>query len=291
MQYAISDVHGCFDEFRRLLDLVSPTDQDTVFVMGDVIDRGPKSAEMLMWCVEEAPPNFRFLLGNHEDMAGCVVERDPVGLDLHSGWDVDPWGYNGGFATVEGLLAKTDVMWRIDVLAPWLKALRPYAVTEVLGRPLMLVHAGFNPNRFVEADGRYFHCDYNDDANSHKEEVEVGYGFGTQSEQHMIWAREGWYDSDREAPLETVFGHTPTVALLRQAASEREYFEAHPERYEDGDIAKAWFWSVPQELGRAWHHLNRHDIDCGCAYGGRLCCLRLDDFEEFYVDGPDRTCG
>jgi serine/threonine protein phosphatase 1 len=42
MQYAISDVHGCFDEFRRLLDLVSPTSDDIVYVMGDMIDRGPK---------------------------------------------------------------------------------------------------------------------------------------------------------------------------------------------------------------------------------------------------------
>lgn len=288
MQYAISDIHGCFDEFRQLLDVVSPSDQDTVFVMGDVIDRGPKSAEMLMWCVEEAPPNFHFLLGNHEDMAGCAILRDPEDIDLHPGLDVDPWSYNGGVETARGLLERTDVRWRMDVLVPWIEGLSSYTVTEVDGRPIMLVHAGFDPRRFDDPDTRYFYCDYNDDEGAHKAEVDVGYGFGIQSEQHMIWAREGWYDSDREAPLETVFGHTPTVALYRQAEGERAIFEVFPTRYKDVDVTKLWFWDVPREPGRVWHHLNRHDIDCGCAYGGRLCCLRLDDFEEFYVDGPVR---
>lgn len=284
MHYALSDVHGCFDEFQRMLDLVSPTADDTVYVMGDVVDRGPKSAEMLVWCVEEAPENFHFLLGNHEDMAGCAIGRSPGRISLYDDWGLDPWCYNGGIETTKRLIQITDLEWRRDLLIPWLQALSPYTVVEVNERPIMLVHAGFKPDGWDEASERNF-CDFNDDPLSHKEVVDVGYGFGLQSEQHMIWARSGWYDTPEPSPIETVFGHTPKTYLVRSAANEREFFEANPDLY-NGDLERAWFMTVGYDAGTCWHYLNRHDIDCGCAYGGRLCCLRLEDFEEFYVDGP-----
>ena len=286
MHYALSDVHGCFDQFLEMLDLVSPSSDDIVYVMGDMIDRGPKSAEMLVWCIEEAPDNFRFLLGNHEDMAGCAIGRNPGAFSLYDDYGIDPWCYNGGIETSKGLLRLTDVDWRREVLLPWLDALKPYTVAEVDGRPIMLVHAGFNPSGYDENTEREF-CDFNDDPLSHKEVVDVGYGFGLQSEQHMIWARAGWYDVAEPSPIETVFGHSPKPYLVRAAMGEREYYEAYPDYYQ-GDLATAWFNTVGTDIGSCWHYLNRHDIDCGCAYGGRLCCLRLEDFEEFYVDGPAR---
>lgn len=287
MHYALSDVHGCFDEFQRMLDLVSPTSDDTFYVMGDVIDRGPKSAEMLVWCVEEAPENFHFLLGNHEDMAGCVIGRNPGRFVLSGEWGLDPWCYNGGLETSKELLRLTDGVWRRELLLPWLNALSPYTVATVNDRPIMLVHAGFNPDGWDEERGRYF-CDYNDDALSHQAVVDVGHGFGLQNEQHMIWARSGWYDTEEPSPLETIFGHTPKTYLVRAAYNERLYYEAYPDRYPGTDLANAWFQTVGDDIGSCWHYLNRHDIDCGCAYGGRLCCVRLEDFEEFYVDGPAR---
>jgi serine/threonine protein phosphatase 1 len=252
--------------------------------MGDMIDRGPKSAEMLVWCIEEAPENFHFLLGNHEDMAGCAIGRSPGRIVLYDEWGPDPWCYNGGIETTRQLIQVTDLEWRRDVLVPWLRALSPYVVVEVGERPIMLVHAGFRPGGWDEAT-QYDFCDFNNDPLSHKEVVDVGYGFGQQSEQHMVWARSGWYDVPEPAPIETVYGHTPKSYLVRSAFNERTFFEANPDLY-PGDLAGAWFQTVGEDLGSCWHYLNRHNIDCGCAYGGRLCCLRLEDFEEFYVDGP-----
>ena len=34
---------------------------------------------------------------------------------------------------------------------------------------------------------------------------------------------------------------------------------------------------------KIYHNKNNIVIDCGCTYGGRLACLRLDDMKEFYV--------
>ena len=49
MHYAISDIHGCYDEFMELLKLIHFSDRDELFVLGDVIDRGPKPVEVLQF--------------------------------------------------------------------------------------------------------------------------------------------------------------------------------------------------------------------------------------------------
>ena len=48
--YAVSDIHGCFDEFIQLLELIKfvPGD-DTLYVLGDAADRGDKSLECLLY--------------------------------------------------------------------------------------------------------------------------------------------------------------------------------------------------------------------------------------------------
>lgn len=264
--YAVSDVHGCYTQFQHLLDKISLTGDDDLYILGDVIDRGPKSPEMLAWCLD-APPNVHVLLGNHEDMAGCVVRRDPEGLSM--GWR-DSWYCNGGDATRGALLRRTDPDWRRDRLAPWLAGLSPFARVEAGGRPFVLVHAGFDP-RAWDPGAPPLWCGRLDDPLAHLAEVEVGCGLGVQSEQVMLWVRQGWLDYPLPAPVETVFGHTPTTHLGR------------------GLLAcgrpSATGRRTSCETGGIWHFRNRHDIDCGCVYGGRLAALRLDDMQEFYVRG------
>lgn len=263
--YAVSDIHGCYTQFQHLLDKIALTDGDELYILGDVLDRGPKSPEMLLWCLD-APRNVHVLLGNHEDMAGCVICRDPEGLAMDGR---DPWSYNGGEATRRALLRRTDPDWRRERLAPWLRGLSPFARVEAAGRPFMLVHAGFDPHAW-DPQAR-LRCDRLNDPLAHRAEVAVGGGFGTQCEQTMVWARTGWYDYPHPAPMETVFGHTPTTYLAYGILA-----RAHPA------VAEA---SAGWKPGSVWHCWNRHDIDCGCAYGGRLGALRLDDMQEFYVRG------
>ena len=45
--YVMSDIHGCYDEFMQMLDLISFSDYDELWIVGDVCDRGPKSMELL----------------------------------------------------------------------------------------------------------------------------------------------------------------------------------------------------------------------------------------------------
>ncbi|NCE64642.1 hypothetical protein D1159_08595 [Pseudoflavonifractor sp. 524-17] len=41
MTYAVSDIHGCYEKYRELLKAISFGKNDTLYVLGDVIDRGP----------------------------------------------------------------------------------------------------------------------------------------------------------------------------------------------------------------------------------------------------------
>ena len=72
MHYATSDLHGFpLDDFLRLLDKAGFSEDDELYVLGDVIDRnGDGGIETLRWMMRQ--PNVTMLLGNHEAMLlGC----------------------------------------------------------------------------------------------------------------------------------------------------------------------------------------------------------------------------
>ena len=63
--YVMSDIHGCYDEFQKMLNMISLSDNDRLILAGDYIDRGPKSREMLQW-LEKCPSNVVPIKRNHD---------------------------------------------------------------------------------------------------------------------------------------------------------------------------------------------------------------------------------
>lgn len=61
MNYIISDIHGCYDQFIELLDLIQLKDSDTLYVLGDAVDRGPHPIKTLLKLMEM--PNVICILG------------------------------------------------------------------------------------------------------------------------------------------------------------------------------------------------------------------------------------
>ena len=61
--YVISDIHGQFDAFQKLLQKIEFGYDDEMYILGDVIDRGPRSLECVKWIMEQ--DNILTLLGNH----------------------------------------------------------------------------------------------------------------------------------------------------------------------------------------------------------------------------------
>lgn len=84
--FAVGDIHGCFSKLNAALRKArfSP-EQDRLFAVGDLVDRGPESALVLDWL---AQPWFHSVCGNHDLMIWRYALGDPlpnVGLDAHDG--------------------------------------------------------------------------------------------------------------------------------------------------------------------------------------------------------------
>lgn len=65
--YVISDIHGQYDMFIELLDKIQFQNTDTLYILGDILDRGPHPIKTLMKFMEM--PNVICIVGNHEYMA------------------------------------------------------------------------------------------------------------------------------------------------------------------------------------------------------------------------------
>ncbi|MEO0836170.1 MAG: metallophosphoesterase family protein [Cyanobacteria bacterium J06642_3] len=124
----IGDVHGHYDTLIALLDAISPTSEDEVYFLGDLIDRGPKSAQVVDLVMRN---QFNCLRGNHEEMLLDVVGTGEVSIELYQSWL-----YSGGHATVDSYDSKIPQE-HID----WIKNLPLYLD---LG-DYWLVHAGVDP--------------------------------------------------------------------------------------------------------------------------------------------------
>lgn len=65
--YVMSDLHGCYDAYMQMLEKIHFSDEDMLYVVGDVVDRGPHPMKILLDLMKR--DNVVCLAGNHEQMA------------------------------------------------------------------------------------------------------------------------------------------------------------------------------------------------------------------------------
>ncbi|MBQ1996541.1 MAG: metallophosphoesterase, partial [Clostridia bacterium] len=71
MIYVIGDIHGDKEKYEAMMEKLAPTDNDTVFVLGDVINIGAEGIAILQDMMYRA--NVYPVLGEHEFMAKKVL--------------------------------------------------------------------------------------------------------------------------------------------------------------------------------------------------------------------------
>ena len=92
--FFISDIHGNFCVFKKLIDYVKfDPGKDKLIIGGDLINRGPRSAHMLQWAREHHknyPGNVHILAGNHEEMMIWFInELSPIWMEFGGDETID----------------------------------------------------------------------------------------------------------------------------------------------------------------------------------------------------------
>lgn len=80
----ITDIHGCANTFMKLVEKVGLNDEDQLFLLGDFINRGPRSKEVLdfILLLQEEGYNVFPLMGNHEETVLHIIQHKPEQLKL-----------------------------------------------------------------------------------------------------------------------------------------------------------------------------------------------------------------
>ena len=144
--WAIGDVHGYADTILALLDSLKRSSRDRVVLLGDLVDRGPRSCEVIQIAREN--PQIFSVLGNHEEM--MLNSFDVDNIETMTAQQTN-WFYVGGRATnqsyideftnSQGQIDDFDLRMRIGKDLAWLDSLPHHIVLD----DFRLVHAGYSP--------------------------------------------------------------------------------------------------------------------------------------------------
>ncbi len=125
--YLIGDVQGCDDALQRLLDEISfSPSRDTLYLLGDLVNRGPQSATVLRRLMGYGNA-AQAVLGNHDLhlLALAAGVRQPSRSD-----------------TLDEILQASDR----EAMLEWLRWQRMAMLEQIDGHTLLLVHAGVLPS-------------------------------------------------------------------------------------------------------------------------------------------------
>lgn len=154
MNYVMADIHGQFDKYKKMLEMIQFSDDDILYVLGDVIDRGPDGLKILQDMMLRV--NVIPILGNHEYMAvNClawlmreVTDESVDNIDAERLRGITEWMSVGGDKTIEEFRSLSQEE-REDIL-DYLSEFGLYEVVYANGETFILVHAGldnFTPDR------------------------------------------------------------------------------------------------------------------------------------------------
>ncbi|MBU2328423.1 MAG: serine/threonine protein phosphatase [Alphaproteobacteria bacterium] len=188
--YAVGDVHGCLEP---LVDLEERIREDAALIegrklivmLGDYVDRGPKSAAVLYHLTAAPPAGFDriCLRGNHDDAFLAFVEGDPAGnwvLDHGAKETFRSYGVEVDDHPLRGASRPLREMVRTAVPQSHVDFLRSLPVLLTVGSDVF-VHAGIRPGRPLSE----------------------------QTDEDLMWIRRSFLDLGPGLPLRVFHGHTP----------------------------------------------------------------------------------
>ena len=202
MIYVVSDIHGHLDKFKALLDMINFNDDDFMYILGDVLDRGNDPIGLLRFIMDKS--NMELLMGNHENDAYIILSMLMMEIDSDDTVDkvltddfydnYNNWiNVNGGYVTMRQFKALSDRFIQNDIV-DYLSDLRLYEALQIGDRLYILAHS-FAYQHFDE-DKELDEYDMSDFLYEH-----VEYG-------------KKYYSDDN---IYIVTGHVPTLFINNEA--------------------------------------------------------------------------
>ena len=193
MIYVTSDLHGYpVEKFKAMLSSVGFCDDDFLYVLGDVIDRGSEGISLLRLLM--AMPNAQLVLGNHEKMMlDCdflfeeITDESIAHLTGTKLGTYSTWVANGGMQTLSAIRSLHPN--QVKYVLEYLQDAPLYDVVSVGDRDFILTHSGlggFDPEKKLSQYSRH----------------------------DLLWNRPNLNQRYFE-DITVIFGHTPTFYIRK----------------------------------------------------------------------------
>ena len=135
--YAIGDIHGCFTALTTLFDQNVIKKKDTVVFVGDYVDKGPQTMQVIDWLLDkQSAYNFHFIKGNHE-----FIMEDA----LNSQAQFERWLNAGGRETLDSYGIEPVENWENELPQTHWNFIRNCVSYIEIGT-YIFVHAGLETN-------------------------------------------------------------------------------------------------------------------------------------------------
>lgn len=235
--YVCSDLHGQLNKFEKMIKGIDLKEDDTLYILGDVIDRGKDPIPLMLKIMDM--DNVVCLLGNHEWMMYNYIMFN---MDFHV------WIKNGGMVTCNQFRNLPETYQNI-------------IMEYIMSMQVVIPDLQINEKHFYLS-----HASYIDEDIPFKNNI-ITLKNKPEYIDQAVWKRMYPVKNIQSAKMyekykgyTLIVGHTPTGSITHSNKPQRIFYSNKK------------------------HYI---DIDCGCAYipiknTGRLGCLRLEDFKEFY---------
>lgn len=267
--YVIGDLQGCYDELQALLEQIEyDSEDDHLWFVGDIVNRGPKSLECLRFVKELSEQGKAdMVLGNHDFHL----------LAAYSGFEK----FISKSDTLADILNAPDVHELID----WLRK-QPLMVTHPIFHAVM-VHAGIPPQWSIKQAQKYANEVNKQFKRADWQNYIVNHVFGSLPNvwdeslqgydrlRYIInaFARMRYCDHNgqlefklKSAPKETDAEFQPWFVFPNRRNKDYEIFFGH--------------WSTLGAIDA--YHI--HATDTGCLWGGKMTAYAIETKQRYTVD-------
>lgn len=264
----IGDIHGCYNEFMRVLEKADFNQNDTIWLTGDLVARGPNSLDVLRF-VKQHSQQVRLTLGNHDIHL----------LAVYAGIAKNPKKDH-----ISQIFAADDC----DELIDWLRKQPLIQVDESL--KLVMAHAGISPQWDLETASK----------------CASDLSLVLSSDTYPIFLNAMYGDfpdfwSDELSGLDRLRYIANTFTRMRYCYEDgRLDFYCKDSPSDAPSKLKPWFLlpsKIPPQYSVAFGHWaslkgkgtpeHIYALDTGCCWGGKLTCLRWEDKQYFKKRNKD----